>query len=123
MRRVLSSMAALVALLIVTTGVVAAVTFHDPATLTYDPDTNSFTATADVSGLGNDPILGTLTVSQTFTYTCRNKGGNIAPGQKGVTETNTEDFTVRADKNGRAVIDETVFAPEPDPVVSGREAG
>jgi hypothetical protein len=86
--------------------------------------TTSVTATGEASGLGNQPAIATLEVEGTVTYTCRNKGGNEAPGQNPVpaTGTGTQDLG-NSDHNGRGELNITVSLDAPAPEVNGKVAG
>lgn len=124
MRRTLTSISAATAILALTaTAALAAVTWKDGPTVTFN-GTTSATATGEASGLGNQPAIATLEVEGTVTYTCRNKGGNEAPGQNPVpaTGTGTQDLG-NSDHNGRGVLSITVSLDAPAPEVSGRVAG
>lgn len=124
MRRTLTSISAATAILALTaTAALAAVTWKDGPTVTFN-GTTSVTATGEASGLGNQPAIATLEVEGTVTYTCRNKGGNEAPGQNPVpaTGTGTQDLG-NSDHNGRGVLNITVSLDAPAPEVSGRVAG
>jgi hypothetical protein len=124
MRRLFSSISAAMTVLALTAAVAsAAVTWHSGPTVTFN-GTSSVTATGDSSGLGNTPAIATLQVEGTVTYTCRNKGGEEAPGQNPVpaTGTGTQDLG-NSDHNGRGVLNITVSLDAPAAVVSGKVAG
>lgn len=124
MRRILSSTLAAVTVLAFTAAVAfAAVNWKAGPDVTFN-GTTSVTATGEASGLGNQPAIATLEVEGTVTYTCRNKGGNEAPGQNPVpaTGTGTQDLG-NSDHNGRGVLDITVSLDEPAAEVSGKVAG
>jgi hypothetical protein len=110
----------------------AAVTWHEGPTLTQNAgaDTvfntvdDTFTATGDGSGFGNQPAVATITLSGTFTYTCQNKGGNTAPGQNQVTAITSGSADLgNADHNGRGTFDFTVGPITAAETVGGKEAG
>lgn len=123
MRRALTTTAAIAALLVLTTSVaLAAVVFHSGPTITDNND-GTYTITADMSGLGNQPATATFEINQTVFYTCQNKGGNVAPGQNGVPISSSDTQQLSTTKNGRAVLNLTVEEPEPEPTVSGKTAG
>ena len=92
MRRIialLGTVAALVALALSATPTLAAVNFHGPAP-TVGCQNGTCTVTGfTVSGLGNDPLYEQLVVTSTYTATCVNPAGNVAPGQKPVAVTST----------------------------------
>jgi hypothetical protein len=124
MRRILSSFAGAMTVLAVTAAVaLAAVNWKAGPDVTFN-GTTSATATGEASGLGNQPAIATLEVEGTVTYTCRNKGGNEAPGQNPVpaTGTGTQDLG-NSDHNGRGELNITVSLDAPAPEVSGRVAG
>lgn len=123
MRRKIAAVGGATALLVLTATVaLAAITFHEGPTFTFNSD-GSVTVTADLSGLGNQPATATITQNASATYTCLNKGGNVAPGQNGVPVTSSASGPIRTDKNGRATIDLTAPALDPADTVSGRVAG
>lgn len=101
-----------------------AVTFHSGPDFTFNEETGEVTVTADMSGLGNQPAIASITQSVTAFYTCQNPGGNIAPGQKGLSFT-SDPVTqgLNTDKNGRDLIDLTAPAIAPDETVGGKTAG
>lgn len=124
MRRLTISFAtAMTVLALTATVAMAAITFHNGPTLTWNED-GTATASGDMSGLGNRPASATLTVSSFATYTCENPGGNTAPGQKSVAVFGSPGTqTLSTDKNGRAVLNVTAGAPAPAATVSGKDAG
>jgi hypothetical protein len=101
----------------------AAVNWKAGPDVTFNGAT-SVTATGEASGLGNQPAIATLEVEGTVTYTCRNKGGNEAPGQNPVpaTGTGTQDLG-NSDHNGRGELNITVSLDAPAPEVNGKVAG
>ena len=124
MRRfLLATAVALTTLVLVAGTALAAVTWHSGPTFTANPG-GSFTATGDGSGFGNQPAVATITISGTVRYTCRNKGGNEAPGQNPVAamSTGSQDLG-NADHNGRGVLNLTVGPLVAAPTVSGKVAG
>ena len=114
--------AAILAVVLTAGLAMAAVTWHSGPTFVSNGD-GSFTATGDGSGFGNQPAIATITINATVRYTCRNKGGNEAPGQNTVpaTTTGSQDLG-NADHNGRGVINLTVGL-QIAPTVSGKVAG
>jgi hypothetical protein len=123
-RKILSLVVALVATLALASTALGAVTFHSGPTLTWNND-GSATATGDLSGLGNSPATATLQITTSYTYTCQNKGGNVAPGQNsvevfGAPGTQLLDNT---DHNGRATLSVTAFPGTPSTTVNGKTAG
>lgn len=123
-RKVGIGAAAIGAIVITASLAMAAITFHSGPTVTWNAD-GSATATGDLSGLGNVPATATLRVSTSFTYTCQNKGGNVAPGQKSVLVVGplgTQDLD-NSDHNGRATLNVTAFQGTPPTTVSGTAAG
>jgi hypothetical protein len=125
MFRKLGILTAVVATLAITTTIaMAAVTFHAGPTLVWNSD-GSATATGDVSGLGNTPATATLRITTSYTYTCQNKGGNVAPGQTSVTVFGTPGTQLldNTDHNGRATLSVTAYPGTPATTVSGTAAG
>lgn len=114
MRRLGRSFAvALMALALSAGTAFAALTFHTGPTVTFSG--SSASATANVSGLGNDPATAQLFVNGTAEYTCTNKGGNAAPGQNPQPATGAspvQDLGSTA-KNGRATVNVTATLTAP----------
>jgi hypothetical protein len=125
MRRALTIFLAVSALMAITTATaLGAITFHSGPTVTWNSD-GSATATGNLSGLGNEPATATLQITQSYSYTCVNKGGNTAPGQNQVTTVGapgTQDLSSTA-KNGRSNLSVTAFPGSPAPTISGSAAG
>jgi hypothetical protein len=123
-RRIFTIFGGVIALMALTTTVaLGAVTFHSGPDFDFNSD-GSVTVTGDMSGLGNQPATATIVQSVTAFYTCENPGGNIAPGQKGVSFTSdpvSQDLST--DKNGRAILELTAPAIAPDETVGGKTAG
>jgi hypothetical protein len=120
----LSLVVALVATLALAGTALGAITFHSGPTLVWNSD-GSATATGNLSGLGNTPATATLQITTSYTYTCQNKGGNVAPGQNsievfGAPGTQLLDST---DHNGRASLSVTAYPGTPSATVSGTAAG
>jgi hypothetical protein len=84
----------------------------------------SYTATGELSGLGNTPAVATITIAGSATYTCQNPGGNTAPGQNQVTLiiSGKQDLG-NSDHNGRGTYDLTVGPLVFATTVSGKVAG
>ena len=98
----------------------AALTFHSGPTFTNTHD--SWSSTANISGLGGDHVNAIIAATGTATYTCVNGGGNTAPGQKLVTSTTTGSTQSSTSANGRDTYSLTVtFAPAA--TVNGKTAG
>jgi hypothetical protein len=115
---------AMTALLLTANIALGAITFHSGPSITWGTPTNGATATFNISGLGNDPARAQLVMEGFATYTCRNKGGNAAPGQNPVPAQSTSPFVPLSDseKNGRdtVVVTGTLTAPESvNPQVAG----
>jgi hypothetical protein len=112
--------------------VLAAVTWHSGPTFTHSPGSDgilntfddTFTATGDGSGFGNQPAVATIALKGTVRYTCQNNGGNQAPGQNPVpaSTTGSQDLG-NADHNGRGVLNLTVGPIAASATVSGKTAG
>jgi hypothetical protein len=125
MTRKLGIMATVIAALAISTSLaLAAITWHSGPTLTWNAD-GSATATGNLSGLGNTPATAYLQITSSFTYTCQNKGGNVAPGQNSVEVIGApgEQLLDTTSKNGRSDLNVTAYPGVPDETVSGRTAG
>lgn len=125
MRRALTIFLAVFALMAITTATaLGAIKFHSGPTVTWNDD-GSATATGNLSGLGNEPAIATLTITQSFSYTCVNKGGNTAPGQNQVTTVGApgEQILSPTTKNGRSDLSVTAFPGAPAETISGSDAG
>jgi len=81
----------------------AAIRFHSGPSV--DVNGARVCTSANVSGVGNENIDVFFTVQYSATTTCRNKGGNVAPGQPLVSDTATFQSAPIVPKNGRATID------------------
>jgi hypothetical protein len=82
----------------------AAVNFHSGPSV--DVEGTQICTSANASGLGNENIIVSITAQFTATTTCRNHGGNVAPGQPLVTgNVNFTSPPIPVNKNGRAQID------------------
>ena len=113
---------AMLVLAFTATAALAALTFHSGPTVTWDG--NSATATADISGLGNQGATASLQVVSFATYTCQNGGGNTAPGQKSVQVFGSPGSqALNTDHSGRDTLNVTAAAPAPATTVGGKEAG
>ena len=125
MRRTLSLVVALVATFALAGTALGAITFHSGPTLAWSSDGSSATATGNLSGLGNTPATAELQITTSYTYTCQNKGGNVAPGQTSVEVVGApgEQDLGRTDRNGRSSLLVTAFAGVAEATVSGRVAG
>jgi len=123
-RKTLSLLVAIVATLALASTALAAITFHSGPTVTWNAD-GSATATGDMSGLGNVPATATLQLSTSFTYTCQNRGGNVAPGQKSTLVVGPlgQQNLDNSDHNGRATLNVTALQGTPPSTVSGKDAG
>ena len=124
MRRSLSILVALVATFAIAGTALAAITFHSGPSLVWNSG-GSATATGNLSGLGNIPATATLQISDTYKYTCRNKGGNVAPGQTSIATFGTPGTQLlgSTDKNGRSDLSVTAFPGTPAATISGKDAG
>ena len=82
MTRKLGILASVVtALALGASSVFGAITFHQGPSFTDEGGGYTVNLFAEASGLGNTDLTGTVTFSADVQYTCRNKGGNTAPGQ------------------------------------------
>jgi hypothetical protein len=124
----------LVALIVSTTAavVLAAITWHSGPTFTQNAGSDgtlntiddTFTITGDGSGQGNTRLTATITLSGTVRYTCRNQGGNEAPGQNPVPATTTGSQDVKpTNHNGRSIVNLTVGPLTASPTIGGKVAG
>jgi len=110
----------------------AAVTWHSGPTFTHNAGADgilntfddTFTATGDGSGFGNQPAIATIVLGGTVRYTCQNQGGNQSPGQNPVPAltTGSQDLG-NADHNGRGVLNLTVGPITANATVNGKTAG
>jgi hypothetical protein len=125
MRRFSLAVATALAALVLTANIaLGAITFHSGPTIDWSTPTNGATATFNISGLGSEPARARLVMEGFATYTCRNKGGNAAPGQNPVPAQSTSPFVnlTPNDKNGRDTIEVTGTLTAPasvDPQVAG----
>jgi hypothetical protein len=112
--------------------VFAAITWHSGPTFTQNAGADgtlntvddTFTATGDGSGFGNQPAVATIVLSGSARYTCENKGGNAAAGQNPVPAlTKGSQDLGNADHNGRGVLNLTVGPIVAEPTVGGKVAG
>lgn len=125
MRKTLSLVVAIVATLALAGTALGAITFHSGPTLAWSSDGSSATATGNLSGLGNRPATAELRITTSYTYTCQNKGGNVAPGQKSVEVIGAAGVQAlgETDRNGRSNLSVEAFAGAAAETVSGRVAG
>lgn len=76
---------------------------------------SSLNATGKIAGLGNEDVTVTLEATGVADTQCRNKGGNVAPGQDTLV-TATGSQTIFDPKNGNVIFNVTT-----DPIVIGNE--
>lgn len=84
------------------------------------------TCTASLSGLGNDDVVVTTSVSGTAVYQCQNNGGGIAPGQNKVLigpATSTTSIPADQIKNGNLTFTTNPAVLTAAPTVPGAVAG
>jgi hypothetical protein len=103
----------LVAFGVAATSAFAAVTFHQGPTFTDQGGGFTVRLFAEASGLGNADLTGTIAFSGLVQYTCRNKGGNTAPGQPLQFDQQVSQSARANPKNGRATIDLTASYTPP----------
>jgi hypothetical protein len=113
------AISAAVALVLAGGTVLAEVTFHAGPTFvqvgTGEPFT--FNLSANMSGLGSTPAVGTIVISAEVLYTCRNNGGKEVPGQNPVPLVSQGSQEADpADHNGRGILDLTVSLAVPDTI-------
>ncbi|WP_426997355.1 hypothetical protein [Pseudarthrobacter sp. N5] len=95
-------------------------------TVTTSGSTSSTTCTAVITGLGNQDLLATVTVSGFAVYLCQNNGGNTAPGQNKVLEgpvTAPTFIPSDAIKNGNLTLNTNAVVLTAATTVSGAAAG
>ena len=121
-RALLSAVATLGAVAVMTQTALAAVTFHAGPTVTFNGSTA--TASANVSGLGNVPAFAQLTVNGVAQYLCSNKGGNEAPGQNPLPASGASPVQNlgNSDHNGRGTVNVTAELTAPA-TVDAKAAG
>ena len=71
-------------------------------------------ATGSIAGLGNEDITVVLDATGTALISCRNPGGNIAPGQNKEVDVSGSQENIQV-KNGRANFNVTTLEPTLDP--------
>ncbi len=72
------------------------------------------TCSGKAAGLGDSPAFVFLTAdSVTATYVCKNKGGNVAPGQPVVTQNVTGPTETITPHNGQITFSATIPVPTP----------
>jgi hypothetical protein len=125
--RKIGIMAAVLTMLVLSVSMVAAaVTWHDGPHFSgiYDGSTLiGAHADGDGSGFGNQPAIATISLAASVSYTCRNPGGNFAPGITPVNEVSGDSADLNnADHNGRGTFSlDVTFTPLDE--VSGKLAG
>ncbi len=76
--------------------------------------TTGLTCSGKAAGLGNGPTAAFLAAdSVTATYVCRNKGGNVAPGQPVVTQNVTGPAQAITPHNGQITFSPVIPPPTP----------
>jgi hypothetical protein len=112
----------------------AAVTWHDGPNFIQNAGTDNtlntaddtFSANGDGSGFGNQPAVAQIVLAGNAQYTCRNGGGNVAPGANpvpAITQGSTP-VQLSADHNGRGTFSLGPIGPlTPAATVSGKTAG
>ena len=110
MLRKIAIIAVLSAVLVLSVAAIAsaAVRFHAGPTCTDNGTT--LTCTGNVSGLGQEQLVVTITSTATATVECTNPAGNVAPGQTFTTPVSGSG-SFQVDKNGRANFSVTTTAP------------
>lgn len=95
-------------------------------TVSISGSTATTTCRAVITGLGNDDLLATVTISGFAVYQCQNAGGNTAPGQnKVLTGPVTEPTLIDSDaiKNGNLTLVTDPNVMTAPATVSGSAAG
>jgi len=95
-------------------------------TITGTTTSATVVCTGTLSGLGNDNLRITTTVSGFAVYECQNQGGNIAPGQNRVLEGPSSvptDIPSSAIKNGNLTFTTNPNTLSAAPTASAAEAG
>jgi hypothetical protein len=121
-RRLGILMVVMTALALGATSVFAALTFHQGPSFTDQGGGYTVRLFAEASGLGNADLTGTINFSGDVQYTCRNKGGNTAPGQPLHLDQQFSQSARANPKNGRATIDLTASFSVPA-TVPGNQIG
>ncbi len=100
----------------------AAASVHFKGEQSFIDNGLTLTAFGDLAGLGNGDVVVTLTADGFGSALCRNRGGNVAPGQNKIPVLVAESQTILADeiKNGTTPYRLTTAAPEqPSAVEAG----
>lgn len=95
-------------------------------TVTLTASGSTTTCRTVLTGLGNDDLVATVTVSGFAVYQCENRGGNLAPGQnKVLTGPATAPTEISGDeiKNGNLTLVTDPAVLTADETVSGAAAG
>ncbi|MBI2389108.1 MAG: hypothetical protein HYV09_05785 [Deltaproteobacteria bacterium] len=123
LQRLLLAGSAMVTALVAVSSADAAINFHSGPTVSVEG--NEICYAFNASGLGNIDVNVAVTATFGATTTCRNKGGNVAPGQGVVTLTRSFPTETFHPKNGRVNVDECTVAPRGSdfPTPTSQQAG
>lgn len=91
--------------------VLADTKFHDGPDIEINNNNTknaTLTASGTVSGLGNENLTAVLDATALVSTICRNKGGNVAPGQDQTVDLDPAKVSVTPDKFGKATFSVTL---------------
>jgi hypothetical protein len=118
MRRKLTTLLAILAVICLTTTAAFAGSIHFSGAISFS--SGSLIAEGRVSGLAATRVTVTLDARATVTATCANPAGKQVPGQKAVSFTGSSSDTVDVDQNGSS----SFYLEAPDPTKpTAKQAG